>query len=68
MTEGWTMKRKLRAIRLGAVLAATVGAIAAVPAAASPGHNGRIVFERLVGPNFTSQIATVDPVAGISGA
>lgn len=44
------------------MLVAAVGAIAAVPASATvPGNNGRIVFERLVGPNFTSQIATVDP-------
>lgn len=56
------MKRRLGAVGLVSVLAAAVAVIAAVPATATfPGHNGRIVFERLVGPNFTSQVATVDP-------
>lgn len=37
-----------------------IGAITAISATAAQGANGRIVFERLVGPE-TSQIATVDP-------
>jgi TolB protein len=54
------MKTSLR-IPIAAAVGAIV-AVAAAPAAATfDGDNGRIVFQRSVGPNFTPQIATVQP-------
>jgi TolB protein len=60
----WIRRTALSAFPSGAFVAtvcAVAAPMAAPASAAVSGHNGRIVFERLVGPNFTSQIATVDP-------
>lgn len=56
------MNRRSKGFAISSALIATVAMIAAVPTgAAFPDRHRPILFERLVGPSFTSQIATVDP-------
>jgi TolB protein len=60
----WIRRIALSAFASGAIVASVCAGAAPVAAPASAtfsGHHGRIVFERLVGPNFTSQIGIVDP-------